>query len=119
MKIPLNDEPNSALVFLKLYPDLPMLDIAATEFATLLVGPQLPWIELVKIHDAENIYPAIFCQGIHGEMITGHDFDEFHLLDPEGYSKRVLVGLFLNQEDGKDSNFILKKNKIRRPNLLV
>jgi hypothetical protein len=116
-----NREP--VLVFLKIFPDMPMMDIAATELATLLVGPQLPWVELVRIHDASKTFPAIFCEGIKGEIITYKDFDPSQIarpakkLDLEGYSNRVIVGLMLNQEDGKNSNFILKqRNKILEPN---
>jgi hypothetical protein len=108
MEIPVDDNGPLTLVFLKICPDLPMVDIAATELSALLVGPQLPWIELVKIHDADNFYPAIFCQGIRGNMISDV---EIQTLDPESYSKRVFIGIFLNQEDGKDSNFIAKQNE--------
>jgi hypothetical protein len=104
---------DTVLVFLKIFPDLPLVDIGATELATLLVGPQLPWVELVKIHSGKKSYPAIFCEGIRGQIITGNNFGPERKLDPEAYSKRVMVGLFLNQEDGKDSNFIVKNIHVK------
>jgi hypothetical protein len=120
MEIPVEGFEEPVLIYLKLFPDLPMVDIAATELATLLVGPHLPWVELVKIQDAsQKSIPALICEGVRGEMPSRKDFqstdsdnnEDTKKLDLEEYSKCVIIGMILNPEDGKDSNFIFRKSK--------
>jgi hypothetical protein len=110
VKIPVPGFEAPVSIFLKFFPDLPLVDIAATELATLLVGPHLPWVELVKVRDLEKFYPVVICEGIPGEVIGANHslIQKLGALDAVAYSKRVIVSLFLNQEDAKDTNFIVK-----------
>jgi hypothetical protein len=104
----LNENPAFSL-YLKVYPEMPALELAMTEFALLLTGPHLPWVELVRLTVGGKSYPVLFSQGIEGTLLSDvlqspHPM----LLAPSAYSQRVLLSLFLNQEDAKPSNLIAK-----------
>jgi hypothetical protein len=90
-------------LYIKVFPEMPVLEIAATEFATHLIGPCLPWISLVKISVGGKIFPALLSEGIPGELISKNHPPS---VDPYFFSLRVLLAVLLNQEDAKPSNFV-------------
>jgi hypothetical protein len=101
-----SDDEIAKTIWIKVYPECPLLEIVATEFANLLVGPNfLPWICLAKIVIGNKAYPAILSEGIPGSLVTK---DHPPSLDRHLFSYRVLLALFLNQEDAKPANLIAK-----------
>jgi TPR repeat protein len=92
-------------IFIKLFPDLPFLEAALSEFALLLIGSHLPWIKIVKIEQNGRWIPAIIQEGV-----LGTRFD----LAPSGipfslkaFSRQMILSIFAGSEDGKPDNYIL------------
>jgi hypothetical protein len=90
-------------LYIKIFPEMPLLEIAVTEFATHLIGPCLPWITLVKIVAGGKSYPALLSEGITGKLISKNHPPS---VDPFFFSLRVLLAVLLNQEDAKPSNIV-------------
>jgi hypothetical protein len=95
--------PEIFALYIKIFPEMPVLEIAVTEFATHLVGPCLPWVCLVKILVGGRSYPALLSEGIPGSLISKTHPPS---LDPHFFSLRVLLAVLLNQEDAKPSNIV-------------
>jgi WD40 repeat protein len=102
------DKTSAFTVYLKVYPEMPALELAVTELSLLLVGPHLPWVELVRLTVGGKSYPVLLSQGIEGMLLSDvlQSTKPFPSLTPAAYSQRVLLSLLLNQEDAKPSNFI-------------
>jgi hypothetical protein len=56
-------------LYVKIFPVLPLREIATSEFATHLIGPCLPWVSLVKLSVGGKSYPALISEGIPGSLL--------------------------------------------------
>jgi hypothetical protein len=107
MHVTLSENSENFTIYIKIFPEMPVLELAVTEFAVHLVGPMLPWICLVKLFVGKKTFPAIISEGIPGNLISGNHPP---YLDPHFFSLRVLLAALINQEDAKPSNIICARS---------
>ncbi len=117
--LPATKETVEFTVYIKVYPEMPALELAVTELSLLLIGPSLPWTELVRLTSAGQSYPVLFSQGISGPLLSDalQSANTSFTLAPQAYSQRVLLSLLLNQEDAKPSNLIAQSST-HSPNMI-
>jgi hypothetical protein len=60
--------PENFTIFIKIFPEMPILDLAVTEFSLHLIGPLLPWTCLAKISVGGKFFPALISEGIPGKL---------------------------------------------------
>ncbi len=100
--------PDPGSVYLKVYPEMPGMEYAASSLSRLLTGRGLPLVAIARFEVGKEIYPVLI-----SEAINGYHFDEVIKqkrdisFDSRFYSEMMILTLMLNPEDAKPDNFIL------------
>ena len=101
-------------LYLKIFPEMPGIEYAASRLAQLLVGFGLPLVEIARIEVGKAVYPVLLSQSISGNPLDEVLKEATRLpLEPRSFSEMMLLNLFLSPEDGKPDNFILARRRNR------
>ena len=103
-------------LYIKIFPEMPGMEYAASRLAQLLVGFGLPLVEIARIEVGKTVYPVLLSQSISGssldEALKVRETVNLSL-EPRSFSEMMLLNLFLSPEDGKPDNFILTRRRSR------
>ena len=100
-------------VHLKVFPEMPGMEFAASSFTRFATGTGLPFVEIGRSEVGTNIYPLIFSEEIEGEDLDQEMCkDKSPRVDKRTFTIAFLLTLLLNPEDQKPDNIVKALNNL-------